>query len=30
MHWLRYDIGIVGKVEKNTFVVTASKLPGMC
>jgi hypothetical protein len=22
MHWLKYDIGIVGKVGKNTFVVT--------
>jgi hypothetical protein len=22
MHWLEYDIWIVGKVEMNTFVVT--------
>jgi hypothetical protein len=22
MHWLGYDIGIVGKVRKNTFVET--------
>jgi hypothetical protein len=22
MHWLGYDIGIVGKVGRNTFVVT--------
>jgi hypothetical protein len=30
MHWLWYDIGIVGKVRKNTFVVTAGKLNGIC
>jgi hypothetical protein len=22
MHWLRYDIGIIGKVGRNTFLVT--------